>query len=145
MGLFTLLDRGRGTRPEWRRDNNNNKLDPYIYIYIYIKRERVFRKRQGGNRGRVFHSTRLVLRFCQFLVVTRGIVNASNNKFPPSESSRFAFPAAVLRCGFYQGKPSYLRARAPSTTPSASPPFVLKDGAEPCRSPDLNRPLDRGK
>lgn len=100
----------------------------------------MFRKRQGGNRDRVFHSMRLVLRFCQFLVVTRGIVNASNNKFPPSESSRFAFPAAVLRCGFYQGKPSYLRARAPSTTPSASPPFVLKDGADQCRSSDLNRP-----
>lgn len=33
-------------------NNNDNKLDSYIYIYM------AFRKRQGGNRGQVFHSVR---------------------------------------------------------------------------------------
>lgn len=123
------------------RDNNNNdnKLDPYIYIYIKRERECSVKGRAVTEAG--FSIPRVwFLRFCQFLVVTRGIVNASNNKFPPSESSRFAFPAAVLRCGFYQGKPSYLRARAPSTTPSAPPPFVLKDGAgERTRAVSISR------
>lgn len=129
---------------EEKDNNNNNKLYPYIY--------KAFRKRQSSFS---FHSDVFGSSFLSISLNSepRGIINSSlprNRLVSCSHVSRGGF---AMRCGLLakERKPSYLRARAPSSADRSPPPPILKDrgGGEPCRSPrSRSKPatrFDRGK